>query len=453
MINTLCNQQNRYKVVPGIFISIYTFFCISLLLACSGCGEKDSVPTFEADFDYSFINDNLVRFENRSTGEYYSIIWDFGNGQNATTTEKNKHYDIYYAQAGDYDVSMRLTDFVGNNRTKEKTINITTTSLNVAFSAEISPGNPNIVNLINLTQGVFDSFKWVFRNREIENEMNYDAYFPFTGIYTIELVAIKEGITYTEQKSINILSDDANYVQNLTLTWSDEFDGNALNTNTWSYATGSSGWGNNELQNYTAGDNIDVSGGHLVITARKIDEDKEIGSYSSSRLITENKKEFQYGRMEIRAKLPSGTGIWPAIWMLGGNFSTVDWPDCGEIDIMEYVGYQPDTVHATIHTPSGFGGSGNGNSIPLLSCEEEFHNYGIIWTENKIDFYIDTPTNITHTYAPTNKSDHNWPFDQTAFFILNIAVGGDWGGAQGINNSIFPQSMLIDYVRVYQESF
>jgi beta-glucanase (GH16 family) len=193
-----------------------------------------------------------------------------------------------------------------------------------------------------------------------------------------------------------------------------------------------------------------VKDGVLILTAKKINDNTTVGSYTSTRMKTQGKKEFTYGKMEIRAKLPSGRGIWPAIWMLGGNISSVSWPACGEIDIMEYVGYDPNTIHATVHTTSGSGGNGNGSSKTLETAEEEFHIYGLTWTEKEMVFYTDTPENITHTYSPSTKTDDNWPFNKPQFFILNVAVGGNWGGAQGIDNSIFPQSMEIDYVRVYQ---
>jgi beta-glucanase (GH16 family) len=137
--------------------------------------------------------------------------------------------------------------------------------------------------------------------------------------------------------------------------------------------------------------------------------------------------------------------------MLGSNFGSAGWPACGEIDIMEYVGYNPNTVYATVHTNSGSGGNASGNSMSVPSCEEDFHIYGLIWTEDEMIFYVDTPENVLHTYAPEVKTNDNWPFDQPAFFLLNVAVGGNWGGAQGIDNSIFPQSMEVDYVRVYQK--
>ncbi|KJF42815.1 hypothetical protein LH29_15415 [Draconibacterium sediminis] len=250
---------------------------------------------------------------------------------------------------------------------------------------------------------------------------------------------------------MTIAANDSEYFSKLELVWEDNFDGNAVNTDNWTFETGSGGWGNNELQNYTAGDNAVVKDGILTITAKKLNEAKVAGSYTSSRMITSGKKEFTYGRMEIRAKLPSGTGIWPAIWMLGANIGTAGWPACGEIDIMEYVGYQPNKVHATVHTSAGYGGNGDGSSKTFETAEEEFHVYGLFWTEKELVFYTDSPENITHRYAPSSKNNDNWPFNKPHFFILNVAVGGNWGGAQGIDNAIFPQSMEVDYVRVYQE--
>ncbi|PKQ64010.1 hypothetical protein BZG02_07725 [Labilibaculum filiforme] len=251
-------------------------------------------------------------------------------------------------------------------------------------------------------------------------------------------------------KQISITQDDPDYLNNMTLVWADEFDGTSVDTDNWTFETGAGGWGNNELQNYTNGDNATIADGKLVITAKKVNDSKVAGSYTSTRMISKGKQSFTYGRMEIRAKLPSGTGIWPAIWMLGEDISSVGWPACGEIDIMEYVGYEPDKVHATVHTTAGSGANGDGSSKTLESAEEEFHIYGLLWDEDELNFYIDTPENITHTYAPATKTASNWPFDKAQFFILNVAVGGNWGGAQGIDNTIFPQSMQVDYVRVYQ---
>jgi beta-glucanase (GH16 family) len=425
---------------------------IIFLFISPGCKKKSNDPDFTVNFSYSFQDDNHIQFNNESEGEYYFLIWDFGNDVRDTTTDKKKSYEIYYPQAGDFTVSLRLQDYYGNTGTTSQTINITNNDLLVSFTADIDPDNPNYVTLKNTTAGEFDSFKWLYRNREVEDEMEFEAYFPYAANYEVEIQVYKEGYTFSQKESISILEDDPEYPLNLPLTWSDEFDGTAVNQDYWSFDTGADGWGNEELQNYTDGENVEMVDGKLVITARKVDDNQGPGSYTSARVNTQGKKEFRYGRLEIRAKLPSGTGIWPAIWMLGSNFSSEGWPACGEMDIMEYVGYQPNTVHSTVHTPAGFGDNGDGSSFTLETCEEEFHNYGLIWTESKLLFYVDTPDNIIHTYAPVSKTEQNWPFDQPAFFLLNVAVGGTWGGAQGIDDSIFPQSMEIDYVRVYQET-
>ncbi len=423
---------------------------VAVLALFGGC-DKNNDPSFTADFTYSFKNDNTVEYVNASEGEYYSMIWNFGNGNSDTTTNKKETFSVYYPVAGDYDVSLRLTDYNGGSTSVSKTITIATTEIQLSFTAEIDQNNPNYVTLINTSTGQYDSFSWHYRTEIINDEMEYTAYFPFEGNYEIELVVNIGTDSFSQSKFVNILQDDPNYIPNLTLVWSDEFDGSSVNTNNWTFETGDSGWGNQELQNYTNGNNAEVVDGNLIITAKKINDNTTVGSYTSSRMVTLGKQEFQYGKMEIRAKLPSGRGIWPAIWMLGSSISNVGWPACGEMDIMEYVGYQPDIVHSTVHTTAGSGANGSGSSMSLPTCEEEFHIYGVLWTEEKLVFYVDDIDNVVHTYAPAVKTAENWPFDNPAFFILNIAVGGTWGGIEGVDNSIFPQTLEVDYVRVYQE--
>ncbi len=239
-----------------------------------------------------------------------------------------------------------------------------------------------------------------------------------------------------------------------TLVWSDEFDGDEVDLAKWRFETGANGWGNNEWQNYTSGPNSTVSDGMLKITAKKEGTGQKVGDYTSSRMLS--KELFTYGRMEIRAKIPEwkGKGIWPAIWMLGENISTVGWPDCGEIDIMEYVSYAPDEVHFSIHSKANNHVQGTqvtSGAIQLETIEEEFHNYGLLWTENSLKFYIDDIDNIKLTFnKPFASNQDNWPFDKPFFFLLNIAVGGNWGGLEGVNDAIFPSTMEVDYVRVYQ---
>ncbi len=239
------------------------------------------------------------------------------------------------------------------------------------------------------------------------------------------------------------------------LVWSDEFDGEAVDTSEWKFETGAHGWGNNEWQNYTAGSNSTVSNGTLKITAEKTGKGQKAGDYTSSRM--NSKQTFTYGRLEVRAKIPDhkGNGAWPAIWMLGENIGEAGWPDCGEIDIMEYVSYAPNEVHFSIHSKANNHVQGTqvtSGALPLETIEEEFHNYGILWSEDYIKFYLDHIDSVKLTFnKPENPTQENWPFDKPFYFLLNVAVGGNWGGQKGVDDSIFPSTMEIDHVRVYQE--
>lgn len=238
------------------------------------------------------------------------------------------------------------------------------------------------------------------------------------------------------------------------LVWADEFDGSALDTTKWRFETGAHGWGNNEWQNYTAGENVSIADGLLTIEARKEGPGQKAGDYTSTRL--NSRQTFKYGRMEVRAKLPDerGKGIWPAIWMLGENIATAGWPECGEIDIMEHVSYDPGVVLSTIHSTANNHVAGtqvSSGPIALPDAEEAFHNYGFTWDSTALKFYIDVPDSTIFTFSrPQPATPANWPFDQPFYFLLNLAVGGNWGGQQGVEDHIFPAKFVIDYVRVYQ---
>lgn len=238
------------------------------------------------------------------------------------------------------------------------------------------------------------------------------------------------------------------------LVWSDEFEGDQLDPDKWVSETGAHGWGNNEWQDYTAGQNAEVSDGTLKIIAKKTGDGQKSGDYTSARL--NSVRSFKYGRMEIRAKMPDlkGNGLWPAIWMLGENIRHVGWPACGEIDIMEYVSFDPNTFHFSVHTHAFNHIAGThvtSGGIPLPTIEEEFHVFGVIWTEDFLKFYVEDTTNVLLTFnKPANATNAEWPFDKPQYFLLNMAVGGDWGGAHGVDDDIFPASFEIDYVRVYK---
>lgn len=223
------------------------------------------------------------------------------------------------------------------------------------------------------------------------------------------------------------------------LKFSDEFntDG-APDPTKWGYDLGAGGWGNAESQSYTsAADNVIVAGGNLKITAKKVGS-----SYTSARLKSENKFEFTYGKVEVRAKLTTGAGTWPAIWMLGENYATNTWPACGEIDIMEYKGSQPTTIYGTLHYPGNSGGNANGSSTTIANAASEFHVYKTIWSPASVKIYVDDV--LYHTVANTS----SLPFNKDFFLILNVAMGGTFGGA--IDPAFSQSSMEIDYVRVYQ---
>lgn len=230
------------------------------------------------------------------------------------------------------------------------------------------------------------------------------------------------------------------------LIWVENFDGNALNETNWNFELGDGcpnicGWGNNERQIYTK-TNHSVKNGLLTITAQFKDS-----VYSSTRITTKNKFEFQYGKIEARAKLPIGKGLWPAFWMLGSNISDVGWPKCGEIDILEYVGKEPQQVFTSLHTKDSYGNTKNTKKTKINGIEDGFHIYTANWTKNKIDFFVDEQ--LVYTFNPKNKTEDIWPFNQPFYIIVNLAIGGDFGGPE-VDHSIFPQEFILDYLKIYK---
>lgn len=237
---------------------------------------------------------------------------------------------------------------------------------------------------------------------------------------------------------------------NKTLTYNENFNYTGLpNSNDWSYDTGNWGFGNDELQYYTAYDldNANVSNGNLNITALK--ENYQGSEYTSARLVSKNS--YLYGKFEIRAKLPSGAGTWPAIWMLPTNNEYGAWPNSGEIDIMEHVGKNPGIIHGSLHTTlNNFkAGTEITSTTAVSDCTTAYHTYGLEWTPEYINISVDGKTYFTLNRNSYNYEDSykNWPFDKEFQLILNLAIGGNWGG--NVDNSIFPQTMNIDYIKIY----
>ncbi len=232
------------------------------------------------------------------------------------------------------------------------------------------------------------------------------------------------------------------------LRWHDEFDGPEIDPANWGRETGGNGWGNAELQFYTnKPDNAFVEDGHLVIQA--LQQNHQGRQFTSARMITQEKFEQAYGRFEARLQIPHGQGIWPAFWALGGDIDEVGWPQCGEIDIMENIGREPAIIHGTVHGPgySGANGVGAAYSLPDgRSFTDDFHIYAIEWESTAIRWYVDDI--LTNTIT-TDDVPGKWVYDHPVFILLNVAVGGYWPGSPD-DTTVFPQRMLVDYVRVYE---
>jgi beta-glucanase (GH16 family) len=231
-----------------------------------------------------------------------------------------------------------------------------------------------------------------------------------------------------------------------TLVWSDEFDGETLNTRNWLFDKGAGGWGNNEWQYYTdRPENVRIENGVLIIEARN--EEYLAWKYTSARIKTHYLQSWTYGRIEARIKLPvGGKGIWPAFWMLGENIATARWPTCGEIDIMENIG-NPTTVYGTVHGPGYAGGNAISKAfVSTVDLSADFHIYAVEWEADEIRWYVDDQ--LYHTVR-REQVPGEWVFNHPFFIILNLAVGGNWPGYPD-ETTIFPQQLQVDYVRVYQ---
>ena len=250
------------------------------------------------------------------------------------------------------------------------------------------------------------------------------------------------------------ITEDAGYstpisYPNYKLAWSDEFTGTTINPDVWTFEKGNNnGWGNHELENYTERqENSFVSNGNLIIEARQ--ESYNGSNYTSARMVTKGKKTFTYGRIDIRAKLPKGKGIWPALWMLGNNIDQVNWPVCGEIDIMELLGQEPAKIYGTLHYGNSAGAHAqNGTNYILKSStfDQQFHVFSLVWTKDVLKILVDDNEYLS---VASGSISSNYPFNNPFFFIFNVAVGGDFPGNPD-SSTTYPQRMVVDYVRVFQ---
>ena len=307
---------------------------------------------------------------------------------------------------------------------------------NLAVSAIVSTDNSgNVAFTATATNAVsydYDLGNGVFQT-VASGTVTYK--YPAGGTYTVNVIAKNSG-GQTVSKSISVTVAVA-----LAVAWSDEFNTpGAPDPAKWGYDLGAGGWGNAELQYYTSRpDNVIVSNGTLKITAKA--ESYNGSSYTSTRLLSKGKFSFKYGKVEVRAKLPAGVGTWPAIWMLGDNISAAGWPACGEIDIMEHVGSQLNKIFGTLHHPGHSGGNGDGSTVTIANATTDFHRYGLVWSATTIQFLVDDVS--FYTFPNTG----GLPFNQNFFIILNVAMGGTFGGP--VAPSFTSAAMEVDYVRVY----
>jgi len=272
----------------------------------------------------------------------------------------------------------------------------------------------------------------------------------FAVILTVLISCSKEGIPQAVISIPIVQPQDKGWTFESSPFWSDEFDYTGLPLSTkWGYDIGGTGWGNNELQYYTNDlSNVSVADGKLTIALLK--QNLNGKDYTSTRLVSKGKGDFLYGRFEVKAKLPSGKGTWPAIWMLPTDWEYGGWPKSGEIDIMEHVGYDQNRVHVTVHTEAYNHGinTQRGTNKVVANASTEFHLYRVDWTPYAVRGYIDNEQMFD--FINEGKGSPVWPFDKKFHLLLNIAFGGNWGGSQGIDPSLLPQKMEVDYVRVYK---
>ena len=408
--NSLMNLyyfKNNMKLSGSVLVITFSFSLLNLFFCSKG---TDPGP------DLSIQDVSQVRSTTESTMTFHLIL-----SKPATNS-----VSVDYALTDGTAISPR--DFVYAAGTVTIPENQTEATIDVQIKGDtLNTRQPNLQFTVNLTNPKFCTLT----------------------------TASAKGIIVTEDGTY-LSTDNAGYTTPLTysgysLVWSDEFSGNSLDLNNWNQeiGNGNGGWGNNELESYTNSlKNTFVSNGNLIIEARR----ETIGSnnYTSGRMTTQEKKFFKFGRIDIRAKLPVGKGIWPALWMLGTDITSVSWPACGETDIMELIGTTPATVYGTLHWSNTAGiHASKGSSFSLLSGDfaKQFHVFSLIWAENNMQLYVDDQKYLDISISDVGAD--NYPFNSDQFFIFNVAVGGNWPGPPD-NTTEFPQRMFVDYIRIFQ---
>ncbi|MEO7561583.1 MAG: family 16 glycosylhydrolase [Ferruginibacter sp.] len=307
---------------------------------------------------------------------------------------------------------------------------------NLTVTANISADNSGIVAFAAAATNAV-TYDYDFGNGIFQTVASGIVSYKYSssGTYSVNVTA-KSSTGQTISKSIQVVITVPQ-----SLVWADEFDvAGSPDPTKWGYDLGAGGWGNNELEYYTnRQENVVVSNGTLKITAKA--ESFNGSAYTSARMLTKDKFATKYGKIEVRAKLPAGVGTWPAIWMLGSNFTTVPWPGCGEIDIMEHVGKSLNKIYATLHHPGHSGANGDGSNVTIANATTAFHKYTVEWSSTTIRFLVDDAA----FYTFTNNS--SLPFNQNFFIILNVAMGGNFAGP--VDPAFTSAAMEVDYVRVY----
>ncbi|RFS24717.1 beta-glucanase precursor [Chitinophaga silvatica] len=312
---------------------------------------------------------------------------------------------------------------------------------NLTINAVVATDSSGTVSFSATAQNAV-SYDFDFGNGKTKTVTNGTVKYTYSGSgeqnFTVKVTAKSaDGLTVSQSTSVKVSISKL-------LVWSDEFtEDGAPDSNKWGYdiGTGDNGWGNNEAQYYTdRAQNVIVSDGTLKITAMK--ENYQGKSYTSARLLTRGKFEFTYGKVEVSAKLPSGVGVWPAIWMLGSSVNTIGWPACGEIDIMEHKGVEPQKLYSTLHYPNHSGGNGVGSTTNVSNMSNSFHKYTLDWTPTALKFYVDDQLFFTFNNTAS------LPFNDKFFILLNFAMGGNFGGS--IDPAFNKSTFEVDYVRVYK---
>lgn len=394
----------------------FTLFLFTTLLALTACEIENELPT------------NEIRQAPKITVLPASVL----------EADENNTLDFEVTLSWDYTQEVKV-DYQTIPETAEEVLDFQSTSGTLTFS----PGEASrTISIPVFGENIFENDETL--KIELSNPVNASI-----------LVGAAVGTIKNDDEVNELVIPTTGYITpesyaGMELVWSDEFSGSELNADNWNYelGRGNNGWGNNELQFYQK-ENTSLNSGNLIIEARK--ESVGGAEYTSSRLITQGKQSFRFGRIDIRAVLPEGKGLWPALWMLGTKINAVGWPACGEIDIMELVGNRPSRVLGTAHFGANFSNhTFKGKNINLdggAKFSEEYHVFSLVWAENKMEWYVDDI--LYFEFDRGDVGGQPYPFNDNFFFIFNVAVGGNLPGSpDGTTN--FPQRMIVDYVRVFK---